>query len=152
MEPTDIFTNLGPWRWVFAQRSGTDSSRGLHTAGTQYKFICIEPSDKKKCVRTCVPGIYTMHLNCPRTEDVCLRALHCQSFTWLELIILRKGAVRWEEWDGLLQSSFSVWEMETFGWIALFSQDLLPSISRFLKSNRDFCNECSLLPENLNFC
>lgn len=97
MEPSDIFTSLGPWRWVFAQRSGTDSSRGLHSAGIQYKFICIKHSDKEKCGWTCVPAIYTMHLNCPRTEDVCLRALHCQSFTWVEFIILRKGAARQEE-------------------------------------------------------
>ena len=152
MEPSDIFTILGPWRWVFAQRSGTDSSRGLHTAGIQYKFICIKHSDKEKCGGTCVPALYTMHLNCPRTEDVCLRALHCQSFMLVESIVLRKGAARWEEQDGLLQSCFHVWEMEKFSWIVLFSHELPPSITWCLKSHQNSCGDRSLLPENLNFC
>lgn len=151
MEPSDIFTSLASWRWVFAQRSGTDSSRGLHTAGIQYKFICIKHSDKEKCGGAFFPAIYTMHLNCRRTEDVCLRALHCQSFTWVESIILRKGVARWEEQDGLLRSCFSVWEMEKFDWIVLFTHDLLLTIAWRLKSHQDSCGEHSLLPENLNF-
>lgn len=152
MEPSDIFTSLGPWRWVFAQRSGTDSSRGLHTAGIQYKFICIKHSDKEKCGRTCVLAIYTMHLNWLRTDEVCLRDLHCQSCTWVEFIIWRKREARWEEQHGLLQSCFSVWEIEKFDWIVLSSHDLPLSITRCLKSHRDSCGERRLLPENLNFC
>ena len=152
MEPSDVFTSLGPWRQVFAQRSGTDSSRGLHTAGIQYKFMCIKHSDKGKCGGTCVPAVCAMHLNSPRTEDVCLRARRCQSLTWVEFIILRRGAARWEQRDSLLQSCFSVWEMEKLGWIVPFRHDLTPSVTQCLKSPWDSCGEGSLLPENLNFC
>lgn len=146
MEPPDIFTSLGPRMWVFAQRSGTDSSRGLNTAGIQYKFICIKHSDKEKCGGTRILAICTMRLNCLRTEDVCSRALHRQSLTWVEFSIWRKGVARWEEQDGLLQSCFSVWETEKFGWIVLFSHDL-PCPSLTALSQWDSCGECSFLPE-----
>lgn len=79
---------------------GAYSSRGLHTAGIQYKFICIKHSDKEKCGGTCILPTYTMHLGCLRTEDVCLRALRCQSFMWVQFIILRKesGKMRRARW------------------------------------------------------
>lgn len=127
---------------------GAYSSRGLHTAGIQYKFICIKHSDKEKCGGTCILSTYTMHLGCLRTEDVCLRALRCQSFMWVQFIILRKesGKMRRVVYCKVVP------EFEKFGWIVRFSHDLMLSVTRCLTSHRDSCVECSSLPENLNFC
>lgn len=150
MEASDIFTSLGPWGWVFAQRSGTDCLRSLYSAGIQYKFICIKHSDKEKWGGTYILAMYTMYLDCLRTEEICLRALNCQSFMWVQFIILRKESSKMRRaWCFFCKV---VLVFEKFGRIVHFSHDLMPSIIQCLTSHRDSCGECSLLPENLNFC
>lgn len=118
-------------------------STNSHASSTQTKRSVEEPAYQLCTQRTSIAQEQKTSV----WEQYVANSLHELNF-----IIWKKGAARWEEQNGLLQSCFSACEMEKFGWIVLFSHVLSPSITQCLKSHRDSCSEHSLVPENLNFC
>lgn len=111
---------------------GVYSSRGLHTAGIQYKFICIKHSDR---------GVWrNLHQAYVHNASRLPENRRCLSES-CEMPILYVGSIhhfkkreRWDEKSTMVYCKV-VLVFEKFAWIVHFSHDLMLSVTRCLTSH-----------------